>query len=139
MVQLPTNTVTQEDLNTWAQMQVQLSNLKTAEMLLRQKIFKHFFTAPTEGTNTAPLSEGWVLKATYPITRKVEMPLLVAAAPDLRNAGIIVEDLIRNVPELVISKYRTLTPEQVQLVDRVLTVKPGSPQMEIVQPKRAAK
>jgi hypothetical protein len=137
MAKIPENTVTQEDLNTWNTMQEELGKLKSAESLLRAKIFKAAFPNPVEGTNTYPLSQGWVLKATYPISRKVDETLLIAMAPELRAAGIVVDDLVRVKPELTVGVYKKLSKEHRAFFDRVLEIKPGSPQMEIVLPKRA--
>ena len=139
MVKLPENTVTQEDLNAWASMQAQLSALKSSEMLLRVKIFKSLFPNPVEGTNSVPLgTEGWVIKAKYPITRKPDVALLTARAQELRAAGIPLDSVIRTIPELATGEYRKLTEEQQKLLDQVMEVKPGSPALEIVMPKRAA-
>ncbi len=138
MTQIPTNAVTQEDLNAWSEMQRQLGALKSAEMLLRTKIFKGLFPNPVEGTNSVPLgTEGWLIKAKYPINRKPDVALLTARAPELRAAGIVLEDVIRTVPELSTGEYRKLTEEQRKLLDQVMEVKPGSPALEIVLPKRA--
>jgi hypothetical protein len=138
MTAIPANAVTQEDLNQWSELQKQLGALKSAEMLLRIKIFKGLFPAPVEGTNSIPLgTEGWVIKAKYSINRKPDVALLTARVAELRAAGIVVEDVIRNVPELATGEYRKLTEEQRNLLDQVMEVKPGSPALEIVLPKRA--
>lgn len=138
MSAIPANAVTQEDLETWSKLQKQLGDLKSAEMLLRIKIFKGLFPAPVEGTNSVPLgTEGWVIKAKYPISRKPDVALLTARAPELRAAGIVLEDVIRTIPELATGEYRKLTDEQRHLLDQVMEVKPGSPALEIVLPKRA--
>ena len=138
MTAIPENAVTQADLDAWNQMQVQLGALKSAEMLLRIKIFKGLFPNPVEGTNSVPLgTEGWVIKAKYPITRKPDVALLTAKAAELREAGIVLEDVIRTIPELAAGEYRKLTDDQRHLLDQVLEIKPGSPSLEIVLPKRA--
>lgn len=138
MSAIPANAVTQEDLTKWSELQKQLGDLKSAEMLLRTKIFKGLFPAPVEGTNSIPLgTEGWVIKAKYPINRKPDVALLTARAPELRAAGIVLEDVIRTIPELATWEYRKLTDEQRHLLDQVMEVKPGSPALEIVLPKRA--
>ena len=140
MTAIPANAVTQADLDSWNQMQTQLAALKSAEMLLRIKIFKGLFPNPVEGTNSVPLgTEGWVIKAKYPITRKPDVALLTAKAAELRAAGVPVDSLIKSVPELVTTEYRKLTEEQTKLFDQILDIKPGSPALEIVLPKRAQK
>lgn len=138
MTAIPANAVTQADLDSWNQMQTQLAALKSAEMLLRIKIFKGLFPNPVEGTNSVPLgTEGWVIRAKYPITRKPDVALLTAKAAELRKAGIVLEDVIRTIPELAVGEYRELTDDQRHLLDQVLEIKPGSPSLEIVLPKRA--
>ena len=107
-------------------------------MLLRTKIFKGLFPNPVEGTNSVPLgTEGWQIKAKYPINRKPDVALLTARAQELREAGIPLDSVIRAVPELATGEYRKLTDEQRHLLDQVMEIKPGSPALEIVLPKRA--
>ena len=138
MAKIPENTVTQEDLNEWAAMSKQLGELKSKEMLLRMKIFKGLFIDPVEGTNSVPLgTEGWVIKAKYPINRKIDVALLTARAAELREAGIPVDSVVRTVPELAVAEYRKLSEDMQKLFDTVMDVKPGSPSLEIVLPKRA--
>lgn len=119
-------------------MQQKLATLKSQESLLRSKIFKGLFPNPVEGTNSVPLgTEGWVIKAKHTISRSPDIALLTAKAPELRAAGIVLEDVIRTKPELATGEYRKLTDEQRHLMDQVLEIKPGSPALEIVLPKRA--
>ena len=142
MTTIPENTVTQEDLSQWYQLQEQLMKLKAAELLLRMKIFKGMIKAPKEGTNTVPLAEGWALKGKHVINRDVDQAALaVNTAVDpathmsrLSANGIHVEQLIKWKPELITKTYRTLTPEQQQIFDECLIIKEGSPQLEIMLP-----
>jgi hypothetical protein len=139
MTAIPENTVTQEDLNLWYTMQDQLRALKASEMLLRQKIFKGFFTAPKEGTNTHPLANGWVLKGGYTITREVDMAALTVFKDRFNEAHINADALVQYKPSLIKSVYNTLTEEQRRLFDNALVIKPGSPSLEIVLPAKAKK
>ena len=142
MTTIPENTVTQEDLSQWYQLQEQLKKLKAAELLLRMKIFKGMIKDPKEGTNTVPLAEGWVLKGKHVINRDVDQAALtVNTAVDpathmsrLSANGIHVEQLIKWKPELVTKNYRTLTAEQQKIFDECLIIKEGSPQLEIMLP-----
>jgi hypothetical protein len=139
MTTIPANTVSQEDLNEWFRLQDQLKKVKAAEMLLRQKIFGFYFPAPKEGTNSVPLTAGWVLKGKHSINRDVDIGTLGALKPVFAEAGIRYDDLVAYKPSLVLSEYRTLTEEQHQLFDRCLIIKPGSPALEIVLPAKAKK
>lgn len=137
MTLIPPNEVTQADLDEWSNLTQQLAAIKAKEMLLRMKIFRAKFPNPVEGTNKFPLAAGWIIKATYPISRKPLVDLLVARAQLMRNLGIPVDALIKSVPELVTGEYRKLSDEQRHIFDQVLEIKPGSPQLEITLPKRA--
>lgn len=136
MVQLPENGCSDVDLWEWFRLQEQLKKVKAAEMLLRAKIFKHFFPMPTEGTNSHPLQEGYVLKGKHTINREVDPGAVTVMRPRFAAAGINSDTLIKWDPSLRLAEYRTLTQEQMHLFDQALIVKPGSPALEIVLPKR---
>jgi hypothetical protein len=132
----PAAAVTQEDLTKWYELSKQLETIKTAEMDLRKKIFKGIFTEPREGVNKHALTDGWILKADHKINRKVDEALLATMSPAMREKGINPDALVKWKPELVTGEYRKLTEEEMKLFDQVLTITEGSPQMEIVLPKR---
>lgn len=139
MTTIPENTPTQADLEAWYKLQAELTRLKAAEILLRSKIFKGYFPAPVEGTNSHALADGWVLKGVHKINRSVDPGALGAMRPKFTEAGIKADELIKYTPELVIKEYRTLTEEQRKLFDQCLIVKPGSPSLEIVLPAQKGK
>lgn len=139
MAEIPTDVVTAADMAEWQRLNALLRVTKASEMLLRQKIFKNFFPDPKEGTNTAPLAEGWVIKGKHTVTREYDEGLLQAMGEQLYNAGIPVASLVKWKPSLVVAPYRELTDEQRALFDQVLLIKPGSPALEIVLPAKAAK
>jgi hypothetical protein len=136
MVQIPDNSVGQKDLEEWYLANEQLAKLKAREMMLRKRIFNHYFPTPKEGTNDAELPDGYVLKATYPITRTVDEAGLSVLKEQFVEAKISTDKLVSYKPSLVVSEYRTLTAEQQQLFDQALIIKPGTPALEIVQPKK---
>jgi len=141
--------VTPKDLADWFLLKKKLAEVKTAEILMRNRIFKFFFPTPEEGTNTHPLKDGTgaELKATHVIDRKVDegelealkAALLEAEADEKNNLhGLkLPDDLIVWKPELKIAAYRKLSEAQREVFDRVLVVKFGSPQVDIKIPKRA--
>lgn len=139
MTSIPANTVSQEDLAEWYRLQEELKKIKASEMLLRQKIFAAYFPSPKEGTNDAPLDDGYVLKGKHTINREVDPGALGALKDKLLEAGIKADALVQYKPSLVLKEYRTLTEEQRQLFDQCLIVKPGSPALEIVLPAKAKK
>lgn len=138
-------TVTADDLKTWYAMNDQLSQLKTAESLLRKRIFAHFFPVPVEGSaeNKHPLNDGTgaILQATHVIRRDVLEPELDALKSAVREEGsnlpkLPFNKLVKYKPELVKAEYNKLTAEERAVFDRVLKIQPGSPQLEIKIPKR---
>lgn len=148
---IPENTVTAQDLAEWYELQEQLGKLKSAEALLRGRIFRHYFPTPKEGTNNVSLNDGTgaVLKGQHVINRTVDpgsLDALKKAQQDalalLASGGnpnvpvLKLDELIKWKPEVAISKYRELTEEERMFFDQCLVIKPGSPQLEITIPKR---
>lgn len=138
MVEIPENEVTQADLSQWYTMQEELKKLRAAEMLLRQKIFKAFFPVPSEGTNNHELSDGWMLKGKHTINRDIDPGAFQVLRKQFEDAGIHPDALVQYKPSLVKREYNMLTEEQRHLFDQALIVKPGSPSLEIVLPKKRA-
>lgn len=146
MSAIPDNPVTMQDLMTWYVMVEDLAKLKANEVILRRKIFKHYFPTPDEGVNTHTLEDGYALKGDYKIDRKVDEAALVTLTPNFQEAGIKVDDLIRRKPELAVKEYRKLEGDtsdegkaRLHLFDQCLIIKPSeTPALEIVLPKKAA-
>lgn len=148
MTAIPQPTVSAEDLAQWYRYTQELSKLKAAEMLLRQRIFKAFFPDPREGTNTAVLPDTYQLKGVHVINRKIveeSMQALCYRPPlaegvygksKLEEAGVRVDQLVKWKPELAISVYRELTEEQRHLVDQMLLIDAGSPSLKIEPPAK---
>ncbi|HWV46984.1 MAG TPA: hypothetical protein VN039_13345 [Nitrospira sp.] len=113
---------------------------------------------PEEGTNKFSLPHDYVLKAQRVINRtvdaaalkqlshtKAELEYKIANGITLSDEealqhkvlkGILLEELIKYKPELAIKEYRTLTVDEQRVFDDVLVIRDGSPQLEIVLPKR---
>lgn len=139
MTEIPPNVVTQADLDEWFRLTEELKKVKAKEMLLRLKIFKGYFPAPREGTNKAPLADGYQLTGTHVVNRDVDEGALSVLGKDFTAAGLRPDLLIKWKPSLVKSGYNTLTDEQKHLFDQALIVKPGSPSLEITKPKKVVK
>lgn len=153
MTAIPAPTATTEDVAAWFKVKKELDDLKTKEMLMRQRIFKAFFPAPKEGTNTVVLPDTYQLKGVHVINRKIleegmqalcyrpQISEGVFGLSKLEEAGVSPQAIIKWKPELAISVYRELTEEQRHLVDQMLLIDAGSPQLKIEPPakKRGAK
>lgn len=153
MAELTPPTVTAADLARWYQLQKDLARIKSEEALLRSLVFKAFFPVPAEGTNSVPLNDGTgaVIKAQHVINRAVDVGSFdalraaqTAAIEAEKTDGVIAnapklpfDKLVKWKPEVAITEYRKLTAEEQLYFDQCLVIKPGSPQLEIVIPKRA--
>jgi hypothetical protein len=148
MTTLPETTITAADLAAWYKAKKDLETLRATEMLMRQRIFRHYFPSPKEGTNTAVLPDTYQLKGVHTINRKIveESMQALCYRPPLENgafgpskleeAGISPQQIIKWKPELAIRVYRELTAEQQHLVDQMLLVDAGSPQLKIEPPAK---
>lgn len=134
MAAIPEDVVTQADLEQWYNLKQELAKIRASEMLLRKRIFSHYFRTPVEGTNTAELEHGYELKGKYPIDRDIDEAAFNVNRERFAAAGLKPDSLVRWKPELVLRKYRELTAEEQQLFDECLTVKPGSPSLDIMLP-----
>lgn len=138
MSEIPDNPVTQEDLTLWYTLQEELARLRASEMLLRRKIFKFYFPAPEEGTNTFVLPDGYALKGTYKIDRKVDVAALTTLTPFMREKEIPVDTIFVMKPDLALREYRKIEKTDAQkIIDQCLIIKPSdSPGLEIVKPAK---
>ncbi len=132
---IPENTVTTADVGLWYQAKQELGVIQTRERLLRDRIYGHFFQNPKEGVNKAEMPEKWLLNATRVVSRTVDDAAVKLYAAKFEEAGIAVASLIKYKPELVTAEYRKLSDEQRALFDNCLTIKDGSPQLELKPPK----
>ena len=96
------------------------------------------FPNPVEGTNKYPLSDGWVLKMTYRIERKIDEAALALNLARLTENNISADKLVVKKPELSKRAYNGLTVEEKLIFDECLIIKPGSASLEIVLPASAA-
>lgn len=120
-------------LQDWYQKQAQLKSLKSHEHLERAALSEYYFPNQVEGTNRLELGGGFDLKLQAGFNYKVtEEDLDNVSAADIKKHKLPWDDLFIYKPELSISTYRTLTAEQKAFVDSILTIKPASPQLEIV-------
>lgn len=126
-------------LEEWFLLRDKLKEIREKENALRMKIFHSAFPDPVEGTNKLELSDGYVLKVVYPITRKIDVAVLDSIKEQLAENHIKIDKLVKWEPELSVKAYRTLDKEELALFDQCLIIKEGSPQMEIVLPVHAKK
>lgn len=115
-----------EDLITqWDEASKKLTEYKLLEQDLRQQIFDLAFPNATNGANKLRISYNMALvgrlKTNYTIDKE-RMPLV----PDS-----LIEKVIRFDPRINEPAYRNLTPDELKLVARCVTEKPGMPTLEV--------
>ena len=106
------------------------------EQRLRKEVFNLFFPTPKEGTDKVELGEGWLLKGTYKLDRKIDEAALPTVQKELREIDINPDLLVNWEPKLKTAIYKELTEPQRRIFDQALVIKPGSPTVELVPPKK---
>lgn len=127
--------ITPEEIQEWQALKIEIAAKTAKERLLRDKIAKAYFHDPKEGTNKNELGEGWTIKLTHKLTRDVDVAMLTVLAPKLRSMGVNIDTIIEAKPVLKVAAYRKLDAEALKVFDQCITVKAGSPTIEIVPPK----
>lgn len=118
-----------QTLERWHQLVATIKTLQDEERALREGIFKGTFADPKEGVNTVALPDGRTLKGTYKLNRTVDQAGVLLLPKKVREAAFKAKF------DLSLSAYRTLDEETQKVVDGVLTVSPGMPQLELVEAK----
>lgn len=131
----------------WRKAQETLEIVKSRELKLRLAVFEIKVPSPVNGVNNVPLGEGWLLKATAKLnyTLDKDQTKIEAVLSEIEACGnegkFLAERLISWNPSLAVSEYNKLDTESAnhrkikQLIDSVLTSKPGTPSLELKSPK----
>ena len=137
-------TITKEQkLQQWLDAKKALDEAKAAEAVLRVAVIAlyPFDEDVREGTQYIDLANGYKLKVVkkqnYKLANKEnETDKALDKLEALGERGkLIAERLVKWSPELSISEYRLLGPDERGIIDEVLTVSPGLPTVELVEPK----
>lgn len=97
----------------------------SAELEARKKLAAAI-PKPVEGANKISMPKG-TLTFTNNYDRTIDAVQLAAMHERFAEAGIDLDSLVVNVPKLLLTEYRKLTPAQRKLFDRALTIKPATP------------
>lgn len=127
-------------LQAWHDVKQRLNSVKTDEMTKRLDAIAQLpFAGKEEGSQTLKLAGGWSLKLTrtmdYAIERKnnnavmAALNALYAVEPD--KANLLIE---RWEPVMSVKVYKSLSEEGKKAIAEIVTIKPGAPQLELVEP-----
>lgn len=132
-----------ELLKQWAEQKDKLATIcapiVAEEMRLRKLVFAIAFPSPVEGTNDVDIPNGWKIKGTYKLDRKLDEAALPIALAELRKQNVVTETLIRYKPEIETKAYKALSDANRMILEQAMTIKPASPTLELIPPKGAAK
>lgn len=138
----------QDKLLAWDHAKKALDAAKALESSLRQEVLKDFYdfggeSDLREGTENLELGNGYKLKATFKLSRKLENKnheteeALRAIAETFGKPGkLYAERLVKWSPELSVSEYKKLPNAIRAVIDEALTSKAATPSLEIVEPKK---
>jgi hypothetical protein len=143
------NAINDPDLRlaAWNEVSVELERIKALEAHMRAANVSKFFPEGEEGTMHHDLGNGYDLKVVKKLNYKLATKdeALDKALDGVEKMGekgkLIAERLVKFDPRLSVSEYRALdTKDKTEaaikkLIDSVLTITPGSPQLEIIAPK----
>lgn len=114
-----------------------LDKIKELELDLRLKLFAGAFPNPKEGTNTWKLPDGREIKGQHKINRTIDEAALPVTLQALREHGVgNADQLVRYKPELAKREWNALSDEAKLLFSPAVISTPGTPQFEVVTPKR---
>jgi hypothetical protein len=131
----------QETLTLWyaALKEAEVAKLIVAnEQLIRKSVAAIFFLEPEEGTNTYDLEQGWKLKLTHRINRKVDEAVLDSVKVQLKELNINMDTLVSYSPKLETKTYKGLkkvNPDAAKVFEQALIIKDESPTLELLPPK----
>lgn len=131
----------EEILQDWLDAKEILDVAKNAEMEARKAVVAAFPipSEKKEGTVNVPLANGWKLKVVLKQNYSLDKEATDEALDELEKSGeqgkFVADRLVSWSPSLSISEYRLLTDEHKKIIDKVLTIKDGSPTVELVDPK----
>lgn len=126
----------QDTFTAWVEAQKALESLKARELELRLAVVTAYFPdAAVEGTHNLDLNDGWKLKLTSRVNRKMENAKGETDSIAKQLPPEVAEKVIAWKPELKLRGYKSLQPEYRALIDSVVTTTPGTPGLALVPPK----
>jgi len=133
-----------ETLAAWHQAKMEIKRLQEVEKTLREGLFRGSFPDVEEGTRNLVIPPGVVLgerivppgtklKGTGKVNRSVKTERW-NALDEAKRKAILGTGAIITKPDLVLSAYRKLGDDALRLVETVMEIKPGTPELKLVFP-----
>ena len=126
-------------INRRIQLVEQIKLMQAEEKELRSELVATFEDDVFEGTQTMELDRGVKLKCVKKITRALDNEAVkdVSKIENVlaRLPADVAERLIKYVPKLSEKDYKSLANEHRNIIDEIITSKPGTPTLTVVYPK----
>ena len=126
----------------WTEAAKKLAEANEIELALRNEVIAINFAEHKEsGTENVELGNGYKLKAVFKLNYRLNNTddAVDKALSKLEKAGtegaFIAERLVKWKPELSVTEYGKLDPKFKKIIDEVITTSPGTPSLELVEPK----
>lgn len=125
----------------WKEKQATLVKAQLEEISMRNQLLGLCFPGAKEGTENLDLGKGWILKGVFKQNYSLDKDdeKVDKALNRLEKCGdngkFVAERVVKWKPELSVSEWRKLSPEQQACIEEVITIKPGQPSLELVAPK----
>jgi hypothetical protein len=124
----------------WSKTQGLAATFKQKEAELRTEIVKRSFAESPNGTTNVNLPKGFVLKCVKKVNYNVDQKEVTAALNEIQKLGnegqFIAGRLIKWKAELSLTEYKLAPANVKSVIDRVITIVPAMPTLEIVEPKK---
>lgn len=132
----------------WKATKAEFNRLQQLEREKRAALYKGLFPNNIDTTETIELGGGYLFKATGSLNYKLAFSkkengdaALNAVLDQIEKTGnegaFLAERLVTWEPSLAVGEYKKLAADSPikRLLDTVLTITPGSPTLELVEPK----
>lgn len=133
----------------WKAASTQLKILKADETALRAQVIEAFSTETDpqkSGVENVDVGWGYTLKIEHKLDYKLDTSdklnpndkvakVLLEIERGMPGGNIIADRLVKWKPEVSVTEYKLLSPENKTRIDKVLTIKPASKSVELVEPK----
>jgi len=129
-----------DTIQRWDAVKKEIEDAKSRELALRLELIKMipFADDKDEGGQTVKLGAGWKLALDKPMDYKMEpknRPAVEVALNALAAVNpAIMPTLVRWEPVMSVKAYKTLTDDQKIILTPVVTIKPGTPSLELKPP-----
>lgn len=120
-------------IHRWHTAKTRLDEAKAEEAALRKEVIELFDPEKTEGTENIELANNWKLKAVKKLNYSLDRTATPAALEQL--PAETADRLVAWSPKLSTSEYKKLSDEHKEIINEVLTIKPGAPTITLVEPK----